>query len=104
MERISCEMVRDLMESYEEQLVTDTTKEMMTQHLGKCEECRKIEQKTREQLQVKKQQMAKRDKKFRKKLISYRYEIFGFFTGMIIVLGTLLLKIVLENIVMELFW
>ena len=104
MERMSCEMVRDLMESYEEQLVTDTTKEMMTQHLRKCEECRKIEQKAREQLQARRQQIEKRDKKFRKKIISYRYEIFGFFTGMIIVLAVLLLKIVLENAVMELFW
>lgn len=104
MEKMSCEMVRDLMEFYQEQLLTDTTKEIMVQHLGKCEQCRKKEEKMREQLQLRRQQIEKRDKKFRKKLISYRYEIFGFFTGMIIVLSVLLLKIVLENITMELFW
>ncbi len=104
MERISCEIVRDLLESYEEQLVTDNTKKIIAEHLEGCEKCRKTEQEITQQMQLKRQQTESRDKKFRKKLISCRYEIFGFFTGVIIVLGLLLLKIVVENIAMELFW
>ena len=78
MEKISCEMIRDLLESYQEELVTDTTNKVIEQHLRKCEECRKIERKMQIQTELQREQKQKREKSFFRRLISYRYEILGF--------------------------
>lgn len=104
MEKISCEVVRDLLESYQEELVTDTTNQIIEQHLKKCEECRKIERKMQIQMELQREQRQKREKTFCKKLISYRYEILGFFTGVVAILGIFLLVVVVQELVMEIFW
>lgn len=42
MKQIPCEVIRDLLPSYVDGLVSDTTKQLIEQHLDECEECRKI--------------------------------------------------------------
>ena len=103
MEKLSCEIVRDLLESYQEELVTDNTNKMITQHLKECEECRKIERKMQMQMELQKKQLENRDKTFRRKLVSYRYESLGFFTGVVIILGIFLLIFVVQELAMEIF-
>jgi predicted anti-sigma-YlaC factor YlaD len=103
MEKISCEMIRDLLESYQEELVTDTTNKVIEQHLRKCEECRKIERKMQIQTELQREQKQKREKSFFRRLISYRYEILGFFTGVVTILVILLLIVVVQELAMELF-
>lgn len=103
MEKISCEMIRDLLESYQEELVTDTTNKVIEQHLRKCEECRKIERKMQIQTELQREQKQKREKSFFRRLISYRYEILGFFTGVVTILVIFLLLVVVQELAMELF-
>ena len=42
MKQIPCEVIRDLLPSYTDGLVSETTRQIVEQHLGECEECRKI--------------------------------------------------------------
>lgn len=103
MEKISCEMIRDLLESYQEELVTDTTNKVIEQHLKNCEECRKIERKMQIQMELQREQKQKREKSFFRRLISYRYEILGFFTGVVAMLVILMLIVVAKELAMEQF-
>lgn len=104
MEKIKCGIVRDLLESYEEGLTTDTVAEMITDHLAECEGCQMVYRMKKEAYSAHRKEEALKEQGFRNKMLSYRYQVIGFMLGAGLVIAVLGVKILLQNVWMYLFW
>lgn len=90
MDSIKCEIVRDLLPSYMDEVISENTASVMEGHLSGCSSCRKYY----EGLKLKRQQdeleNIRRDKNFHDKLLKYHDYAIGFLIGLLIPVGAVI--------------
>lgn len=90
MEKVSCEIVCDLLPSYYDQITSDTTKEVLSEHLSHCDTCRlQYENRIRHWKQEEELESV-RGREFHEKLLNYRYYAIGFCIGLLFPVAVLL--------------
>lgn len=87
-ERQKCFIVRDLLESYEDELVNPETGEMIKEHLQSCSKCQKSYKKMQAQRQEQAELEQLQGNKFQRKLLGY--QMLGFFLGVLLTIGIVL--------------
>lgn len=83
-QNIQCAITRDLLSSYQENLISQGTKEWLEVHLKECKQCRKEYELLQEVKEEERLLEQKGDKRFKRSLIRYRYQTIGFVIGLII--------------------
>lgn len=96
MEKISCEIVGDLLPSYYDQVTSDTTREVLNEHLCQCDTCRLRYENRIRQWKQEEESESVRGRKFHEKLLNYRYYAIGFFIGLLLPIAVLLLGAIIN--------
>ncbi len=84
MQQKKCMIVRDLLDSYAEELTGDKTTEFIQQHLKECTKCRDAYQELLEEQEEQRAKESGLDKRFLFKLKRYRYQLMGAFLGVVL--------------------
>lgn len=84
-ERQRCFIVRDLLESYEDGLVSQETGEMIHFHLHSCIACQKAQEKLQIQRQEEEAIEQQQGNQFKRTLMLY--QVLGFFLGVLLTIG-----------------
>ncbi len=84
-ERQRCFIVKDLLESYEDGLVSQETGEMIDFHLHSCIACQKVKEKLKIQRQEAKAMEKQQGNQFKRTLMLY--QVLGFFLGILLTIG-----------------
>ena len=81
--KLSCGIVKDLLSSYRDELLSEDVKEAVEEHLKECEDCRKAlsdyERKQMEDMEMR----AAKEEKFVKDAKGVKYYVIGIMIGLI---------------------
>lgn len=84
MQKMECMIVRDLMISYAEELLSENTMQFTKLHLEECPKCKIIYNDLLEELSEQSEREQGTDIKFVRSLKRYRYQLMGAFLGVIL--------------------
>lgn len=84
MQERECMIVRDLLPSYIEQLVNDTTVSIVEAHLRECKGCEKRYRELLLEYEEESNNQGKAEKRFFRRLRRYRYQMLGGLIGMLL--------------------
>lgn len=84
-ERQRCFIVKDLLESYDDGLLSQETGEMIHFHLHSCIACQKAHEKMQIRRQEEKEMEQQQGSKFKRILIAY--QVLGFLMGVLLTIG-----------------
>lgn len=102
MEHITCNMIQDLLPSYQDQILQANTKQLIEQHLQDCDSCRQRLQIFQEQADVIEQEELEKGDRFRDKLYGIRNYFLGGVLGFSLPFIMTLLRILIGWIAGEL--
>ncbi len=83
MKQRECEIVRDLLSLYIEELTNDTTKAVIEGHMQECKGCQEIYQEKLLDYAEQKERESGRERKFWRRLKRYRYQLLGSLLGVL---------------------
>ena len=86
-----CMIVRDLLPSYIEQLINDTSVTVVETHLQECKKCEKVYRELLSQYEEESSMQGKADKRFFRRLRRYRYQMLGGAIGIMLPFAALFL-------------
>lgn len=89
MQEKGCGIVRDLLPSYQEGLVSENTGYMIRQHLAGCAGCRVYRDNLGKQAEIEREQDQRKGIAFSQKLMGYKYQFMGFGIGLLLPLGAI---------------
>lgn len=95
MDSIKCEIVRDLLPSYMDEVTSENTASVIAGHLSECASCRKSYEDLRLQRQQDESDDIERDKNFHNKLLKYHDYAVGFLIGLLIPVGAVIAWLVI---------
>ena len=96
MENLTCEIVRDLLPSFHDELLSDAVKQSVEEHLINCKDCQKQIAEIEKKLEDERTKELANDERFFKKLKGIRYYVIGLLIGMSIpILGSIILVLLL---------
>lgn len=79
----NCGIVKDLLPSYQEELVTEASKELIESHLQICPDCKRYQEAMKNHNVEQERKEIEKGKKFGKKLLGYKQYIMGFVVGLV---------------------
>ena len=96
--KLSCEIIKDLLPSYLDGLLTESVKAEVNKHLEKCEECRAYLDKLKEKTKDEKAQEENKEENFVRKAKKINYYAIGIIIGALIPVIALAAWIIFINL------
>ena len=94
MEKISCEIIEDLLPSYRDEVLTDSVKLMVEKHLESCNHCKGKLKQLEQEIEINELEQKSRGHKFIASLQRRKYYLIGMMIGAMIPIGAFVALIV----------
>ena len=87
MEKISCEIIKDLLPSYRDEVLTDSVKLMVENHLESCNHCKGKLKQLEQEIEINELEQKSKGRKFIASLQRRKYYLIGMMIGAMIPIG-----------------
>ncbi len=101
MEKISCEIIEDLLPSYRDEVLTDSVKLMVENHLESCNHCKGKLTQLEQEIEINELEQKSRGRKFIASLQRRKYYLIGMMIGALIPIGAFAALIVYLMVLSE---
>ncbi|NLG02946.1 MAG: hypothetical protein GX567_03790, partial [Clostridia bacterium] len=91
MRELDCDIVRDLLSSYRDELLSPSVKAGVEAHFEECPGCRDSYRRLQEKEALREEQEQSRGIRFRKKLLHLKYYLVGAFAALVITVAGLII-------------